>query len=133
MITQNNWWQGLPDIVQDFIKTKDLQYERLSKEDSDWRCAYTLDNTGDREVAGACVFGPASNGVLVQAQAVGKTQLMICVASAAHELTSTTMPVLVFEQEVQDCLTACGLNSQLYKRVDDGLLINNGDRGINEE
>ena len=133
MITQNNWWQGLPDIVQDFVKTNDLQYERLSKEDSDWRCAYTLDNTGDREVAGACVFGPAASGILMEAQALRVTQLMICVASAADELTSTTMPVLVLNQDVQDCLTACGLQSQLYKRVDDGLLINSGDNGINEE
>jgi hypothetical protein len=134
LITQNNWWQGLPDIVQDFVKAEDLQHERLSKEDSDWRCAYTLDNTGDREVAGACVFGPLSSGVLMQAQAIGKTQLMICVASAAMELTSTTIAVLVLDEDVQDCLTACGINSQLYRKIDDGFLrIDSGYERSHEE
>ncbi len=108
--------------MQDFVKTKGLSYERMSEEDSDWRCAYTLDTTSDREVAGACVFGPASSGIFIEASAPNITSLMICVASAVKELSSTTIPVLTTDEVVQDCLTACGINSQLYRKIDDGLL-----------
>ena len=134
LITENNWWSGLPEPVQDFVKTKGLSYERMSEEDSDWRCAYTLDTTSDREVAGACVFGPSSSGIFIEASAPNITSLMICVASAVKELSSTTVPVLTTDEVVQDCLTACGINSQLYRKIDDGLLrIDSGHDRPNEE
>jgi len=69
------------------------------------------------------------------APAIGKTQLMICVASAAmKELSSTTIAVLVLDEDVQDCLTACGINSQLYRKIDDGFLrIDSGYERSHEE
>ena len=134
MIIKNEWWDSLPESVTDYAKQSQKLRDFTSVEgNSDWRAAYLKDvDADDTEVVGLCIFGPLpSSGLLLEADALDLQSLMICVASAARELSSTTMPVLVTDDTVQNCLTACGINSQLYRKIDDALL--RTDRGINEE
>lgn len=124
MIVRNEWWETLPENVRDYIKLdSEMPVGMASQEDSDWRVAYLLaSDAGDTEVAGVCMFGPVSSGILFHTQAVDTPSLMICIASAVTELSSTTVPILVTQDKVQSCLSTCGINSQLYRKIDDGLL-----------
>tara|TARA_Y100000385_G_scaffold86769_1_gene89214 strand:- start:9709 stop:10119 length:411 start_codon:yes stop_codon:yes gene_type:complete len=136
MIVRNEWWESLPESVRDYIKLdSEMPVGVASKEDSDWRVAYLLaSDAGDTEVAGVCMFGPMQSGIMFYAQAVDTPSLMICIASAVKELSSTTVPILVTQDEVYSCLLTCGINSQLYRKIDDGLLrIDSGHERTDEE